>query len=704
MSISRIKYKYLQLRWMETILFGLAVGAIMEGVCFVFNLSFFVAIVAMVLTILWRGYSLGLSRVDDLKIALYLNRFYPELKESGDLFIKDQNDLTSLEQIQLGRIEIPKVKLPHKLPLATLSFVLSIGVAALVIWISSIGLLFQNAISESKFNPNQTTVPIDPSIRSILVTITPPAYTRLPKTETLNLSFSAVEGSIITWKFSFDEQLPPIKLTITGGDSLFATPLTTHNSQLTTIVTTSLIYRIQNSDYYKIDVKPDNVPRVSIKDIPQFTRLKWGEKNSIEVTSNISDDYGLTQSHVIATVSKGSGESVKFREEKLPFISPSKITGTNIAGKLTLDFQKLGMDPGDEVYFYVEAYDNKQGQPQRNRTNTYFISLQDTTQQEMSMDEGLGVDLMPDYFRSQRQLIIDTEKLLADQKAKKVTKKQFNSTSNELGYDQKVLRLRYGQFLGEEFETSIGESDVEHEQHEEDEEAENDKDEKKSGDEVLKKFGHEHDTEETATFFNLSIKAKLRAALTLMWDSELKLRMFTPKESLPTQYQILKLLKEISQDSRIYVHRMGFDPPPIKEEKRLTGSLDEIKPAAIETKRLNNSEYPAIRLALTDVSGLLLGDNITLDDQQRTDLHSAGDELAALALKSPGNYLQALSDLKSIAENKMDSTVVRAKLEEIQKVFWTVLPNEAPSPTQRGSSAHPLDLKLLEEIKAKAND
>ncbi|MEJ0032274.1 MAG: hypothetical protein WDO15_18755 [Bacteroidota bacterium] len=362
------------------------------------------------------------------------------------------------------------------------------------------------------------------------------------------------------------------------------------------------------------------------------------------------------------------------------------------------------MDPGDEVYFYVEAYDNKQGQPQRNRTNTYFISLQDTTQQEMSMDEGLGVDLMPDYFRSQRQLIIDTEKLLADQKAKKVTKKQFNSTSNELGYDQKVLRLRYGQFLGEEFETSIGESDVEHEQHEEDEEAENDKDEKKSGDEVLKKFGHEHDTEETATFFNLSIKAKLRAALTLMWDSELKLRMFTPKESLPTQYQILKLLKEISQDSRIYVHRMGFDPPPIKEEKRLTGSLDEIKPAAIETKRLNNSEYPAIRLALTDVSGLLLGDNITLDDQQRTDLHSAGDELAALALKSPGNYLQALSDLKSIAENKMDSTVVRAKLEEIQKVFWTVLPNEAPSPTQRGSSAHPLDLKLLEEIKAKAND
>src|SRR6201999_859890 len=121
-------------------------------------------------------------------------------------------------------------------------------------------------------------------------------------------------------------------------------------------------------------------------------------------------------------------------------------------------------------------------------TDTYFIALQDTAQQELSMDDGLGVDVMPDYFRSQRQLIIDTEKLLADQKAKKVTKKQFNSTSNELGYDQKVLRLRYGQFLGEEFETNIGEAAAEEAEQEEREQAE-------EADDVMKKYGHQHDTE-----------------------------------------------------------------------------------------------------------------------------------------------------------------------------------------------------------------
>jgi hypothetical protein len=731
-AISRIRTRYLLLRWVETLLFGLAAAAMAQVVCVVFHLTVLIPIAVAAVTIFWRSYSLGLSKVDDLKIALYLNRFYPELKESGDLLLRDPRSLSTLEQIQLGRITLPKVKLPHKLPFAIISFVVSVALAGAATWLVAVSLLVQNTISGSKFDPNniENSTPADPSIKSVVVTITPPPYTHVSKRETNNLSFSTVEGSTVTWNISFHEQPSGVKLTMTGGDSLVVAP-TTPNAQLTTVLAASVLYRItwtingttHSSDYNRIDVKPDNVPHVSIKDIPQFTRLKWGEKTHIEISSTLQDDYGLSAGHVIATVSKGSGESVKFREEKIPFASPSKISGTSVAGKLTLDFRKLGMDPGDEVYFYVEAFDNKQPQAQRNRTDTYFVALQDTAQQEMVMDEGLGVDLMPDYFRSQRQLIIDTEKLLADQKAKKVTKQQFNYTSNELGYDQKVLRLRYGQFLGEEFETSIGQTAAE--------EAQEDQD-KKDADDILKKFGHQHDTEnehnlvpdkkqkdkedplaayrhdhdneESATFFTMIIKAKLRAALSLMWDSELKLRMFTPKESLPTQYQILKLLKEISQDSRIYVHRMGFDPPPIKEERRLTGSLDEIKPAAIQNNTTSGYQYPAIRSALSDVSTALLSENITLNDLQRNNLHSAGDELAALTLKSPGNYLQALSNLRFVAENKSDTTGIRSKLEDIQKVFWSILPNEAPSPTQKGSGAHKLDVKFLEQIKAKAND
>ena len=93
---------------------------------------------------------------------------------------------------------------------------------------------------------------------------------------------------------------------------------------------------------------------------------------------------------------------------------------------------------------------------------------------------------------------------------------------------------------------------------------------------VLEEFVHAHDSDEEATFFVQSIKAKLKAAVTIMWDAELYLRLFQPEKSLPYQYKALKLLKEISQDSRIYVHRTGFDPPPLKEDRRLTGDLTEV--------------------------------------------------------------------------------------------------------------------------------
>jgi hypothetical protein len=730
--------------------FALAAGAFAGGVGLIARFPIAgvaaIAVLAAVAMAVWRYHSLSLSNVNNLRISLFLNRFYPALKESSDLLLKDDDSLSTLERLQVGRIDgeigrlTPDIKLPHSIPQSAIALAVGLLIFFAAMKFAPIIYALGPVEAQSPTVP-EAALPLDPSMKSAEVTIIPPPYTRLSKSVKDHLNFSAVEGSEVTWTISFHQPVSNARIVLTTGDSIVQ-KASLEQIKFRHTVTTSVLYRIlwtangesHSSDYHRIDVKPDQVPQVSIKDLPQFTRLKWGEKNTVSITSGVQDDYGLTAAHVIATVSKGSGESVKFREEKIPFETPSKVGGTSVTGKLTLDFKKLGMDPGDEVYFYVEAFDNKQPAAQRNRTDTYFIALQDTAKQEMVMDEGLGVDLMPDYFRSQRQLIIDTEKLLADQK--KITRQQFNSTSNELGYDQKVLRLRYGQFLGEEFETSIGQSAAGAEL-EEDESGDKDEDilkkyghqhdtknehnlvadkkqpdhdhnhkhgEEKDGDDPLAAFRHDHDSEESATFFTQSIKAKLRAALTLMWDSELQLRLYQPKASLPYQYQILKLLKEIAQDSRIYVHRMGFDPPPLKEEKRLTGELDEVNPATMETASTNAIKYPAIRAALSDISTILMNEQIALTDQERTNLHAAGDELAGLALQTPGAYLDQLSALKLIADRNAPEGEIRGMLEEIQRALWTVLPNEAPSPTRHGSGSHTLDVKFLEEIKAKVND
>ena len=57
---------------------------------------------------------------------------------------------------------------------------------------------------------------------------------------------------------------------------------------------------------------------------------------------------------------------------------------------------------------------------------------------------------LPAYFRSQRQIIIDSEALLAERAA--LDEAKFLARADAIGVDQKILRLRYGQFLGEESE------------------------------------------------------------------------------------------------------------------------------------------------------------------------------------------------------------------------------------------------------------
>jgi hypothetical protein len=328
---------------------------------------------------------------------------------------------------------------------------------------------------------------------------------------------------------------------------------------------------------------------------------------------------------------------------------------------------------------------------------------------------------MPEYFRSQRQIIIDSEKLLREKKG--IAQETFNARSNSLAYDQKVLRLRYGEFLGEEFESGIGQQSTPEQDHADEEDVTekyghvHDKDnehnlveEKKSAakedhdhanedkSDPIKEFTHSHDNQEEATFFTQSIRAKLKAAITIMWDAELHLRLYDPEKSLPYQYRALKLLKEISQDSRIYVHRTGFEPPPIKEEKRLTGDLTEIKNSAALSERENKNVYPDIREAIRHIEHLLAFETIVLTPASRSLFEKAGQELAALAIQQPGRYLRTLTALKVLTENELDTAEVRPTLVEVRKALWRLLPVDITAPQPSDRTTHKLDDEFLENL------
>jgi hypothetical protein len=166
----------------------------------------------------------------------------------------------------------------------------------------------------------------------------------------------------------------------------------------------------------------------------------------------------------------------------------------------------------------------------------------------------------PESLRSQRQVIIDTEQLVADMKAsRKMDAATVRERSEAIAADEAALRRRYGQFLGEE-STLFGGADHDHEHG-------------GAKQDVLHEFGHAHDQPENATLFDEATKKVLRRALSALWDAEKDLRAIAPKTALAPEYKALEAIKELQQADRIYLHKAAFTPPAIKEEKRMTGDV-----------------------------------------------------------------------------------------------------------------------------------
>lgn len=738
--LSGLKARYKLTRMVECILFSIfiallsfvALSVLTAGTKGPVVSSFLLGLAAFI----FRFFQLGLHKVSEVSMAAFLNTGYPELQGSADLILAAEHELSPLAKLQqtitYKHLESINKTITFPNRIKVFSILSSLGIAAcIIIQLSNFSIDSFRETSAIDSQPENQLIPKLPAeMTEAKITVKPPRYTGILQYSANDLNLNVQENSMVTWALNFSGSVDQVSLVVSTGDTLpFA--VTDKHWKLTSALDRNGFYQIvwkdettHATEYYKIAIVKDQPPVIKINNLNQFTQITHSSAQLIEASSMLQDDYGLTDAYIIATVSKGSGESVKFREEKIRFSSPVKVSGREINTKQLLDLKKLGMEPGDELYFYVEAFDNKIPVSNRSRTETYFISIPDTAQEVMVADGGLGVDLMPEYFRSQRQIIIDTEKLIRERKA--ITKKEFSFRSNELGYDQKVLRLRYGQFLGEEAESAIGPVENHTETDHDEEDGEN-----KKPEDMMKEFGHQHDTEnehnlvdeeekdptkkdvdggkkadlmaefahehdnaESATFLFQSIKMKLKAALAQMWDAELYLRLYEPEKSLPYQYTALKLLKEISNDSRIYVHRTGFEPPPIKEEKRLSADLNEIFNGTMAYQALIKEYYPNISTALNVSEKLLARQSSSLTQNEKNLILQSGSELARAALENPV-LLPGLSTLNEITtENNLNIETLKI----LRKSYWMALPKQPAQAGKNKSTLHDLDQKLIQQL------
>ncbi|AXE17066.1 hypothetical protein DR864_04605 [Runella rosea] len=573
-------------------------------------------------------------------------------------------------------------------------------------------------VTKGQVLENQVVVP---SLVSAKLIVTPPAYTKLPIREGTDLNASSISGSGLIWQVSFSySQNVAIKLTNNRGEELpfkkvgnqFEYRDQLYNSGLYGIKAywkDSLVYQ---SDYYRLEAIPDLAPKIepASKELYQYHFLK--DPKTLQISAKISDDFAVQQAFIVATVARGSGENVKFREVKLP-ISQANFKETNIVKNI--DLKALNFTPGDELYYYWAAIDNKRPEPNYSKSDTYFVVYKDTANVEESELATMAMNILPEYFRSQRQIIIDTEKLIA--KRKKATAKEFNSTSNEIGFDQKALRLRYGQYLGEEFENSIGGGNAlpkdndgdavvgfallhgfvhahdtgepggesggnSHEGHNHGGGAKSETEEKDPVASILEEYVHSHDDGEANTFYEQSTRSLLKMALEQMWQSELHLRLYEPEKAIPFEKKALEYLKSAQHRARTFVKKTSYDPPPIKEsEKRLTGELKNYNEAYRSEK--NYSKQQVERL-VSEVLGILEeSENQKIKGSQKQKVLELGNLLTSKVMNSRLSNWSILSSLQKLANDKPLTETEKKNLEtKLYQLIGSSLPareNAAPS-------------------------
>lgn len=549
--------------------------------------GFFVGILGLISLgfLVYRNWEKNKS-LRQIELTKFLNHQFSEFESSLELLHSKPKN--RLEEIQKELIrtrfenQFPNVHLPRNDLYKSLSIAVLYLISAFFISVLANVIKVEISFDEAE-KTALITDKIHPKLETISLEIIPPKYIQIPGFElkgnqVFNTNQTEIPAnSLIHFAVGFSQT--PISI---SWFDLVANSEESNTTNFSKIINNSSLFKIEATfsdtilklEPIQLRVKKDISPIIIVEE-PSENRSEISAPNQIKMESSISDDYGISAVKMKVTLARGTGENVRFRELSVPLKLNKKLPSSKVKISYLIKPLELEMQAGDELYFYIEAFDTKPN-PNVTRSDTYFILWRDSTQQFTEITSKIALNLVPDFFRSQRQIVIDTEKLLNNRN--RFSKKEFNSESQEIAYNQQLLRLRYGQYVGLEDEgmaESESQNEHEHEELDSDTGLEEEKSVTMAG--IASDLVHKHEPAEMNTFLQDSPRNMLKKAIDAMWQSELNLRLFEPEKALPFEYEALKLLKEVQQSGRVYLRKSGTAVTPIVEsEMRLKGDLKAI--------------------------------------------------------------------------------------------------------------------------------
>lgn len=557
-------------------------------------------------------------------------------------------------------------------------------------------------------------------LQSTRLRIDAPAYTGQPPRTQNALDAKVAADSRLSWSLRFDRAPRSAWLQFHDGRRV---PLTERDGhwQAQDVARAPVLYRVVSEPalattrLYRLDVVADRAPTVRVLEPAASLVLGTPGQRQWALRFEASDDHGVaTQARLSITLTQGSGENITFVQRSVTLTGSGEATARRFAH--TLDLGALGAQPGNDVIAQLEVRDNHAPTPQTGRSSSVILRLPSSEAVLGAELEGRIKKTLPAYFRSQRQIILDAEALIRQRRS--LAADDFVKRSDAIGVDQRILRLRYGQFLGEESEgapkppptSDLPTSDTPTaDDHDDDHDHDHDHAAQPQGGDhdahghdhggnagnadtppvfgsatdVLTEYGHTHDHAEAATLLDPQTRATLKAALDQMWASEGELRQGRPEQALPYAYKALGFIKQVQQAERIYLARVGPELPPIDEGRRLGGDR-----AGLASRQLPLTARTAPDPAIVE-AWQRLGDGDVTPDL---------DALAGWQQRNAA-YLPDALDLAAVIEQLRIEPGCADCRQRLRAQLWRALQRPVPQTTRR-SAADAMGQRYLDALEA----
>ncbi|GAA0670323.1 hypothetical protein FHT00_000593 [Sphingomonas insulae] len=620
-------------------------------------------------------------RFDRRWLIAALDAARPDLEDSSDLLFAASDTLTPLQRVQRDRIAarvdavaMPPLAVPH-------------GRGGVVI-LAAISLMAAALVAAWPDRPGAALAPAEeglPALRGVprltaqALEVVPPAYTGLPPRSSKILDVRVPAGSQLRWTLRFAPD-PRDAALATIGHAAIALRHERRDWLATYRADASLLYRVAAAGaeraglppLHRIDTIADRPPQVRL-DTPNvpLTVLSAGQRSAV-VAFVATDDYGVGASaRLRIVVAQGEGENVRFSERLLTLSGSGGPRERRFTTRL--DFRALGFTEAGDVVAQLIVADTRAPSAQQVRGPSIILRRPAAVAQGGGL-EAMTRQVMPAYFRSQRQIIIDAEALLAERPRPRADR--FLSRSDAIGADQRLLRMRYGQFMGEEVgggaTNAMPTNDDEDDAKVAGAEADHDHPAAATAglgvtEDVTAEYGHTHDEAEAATLLDPGTRATLRQALDNMWQSERALRQGEPRQALPFAYKALRFIKQVQQATRIFLARTGTDLPAVDMARRMTGER-----GAMGTRVLPSAAADPVDATPAAIWRAL--------DGPRQD--AALDALSRWLRASPGVADPlALAGAIDTVRRRPDCSRCR---EALRAQMWQVLPRPVPGLARRG--------------------